>query len=175
MISPCRCNLSWGYQVQDVFLYTYDSYECFWRVFLWNNCFDSMIQCRTTTATTTLHAQLILRLNAPVQAGLFAPLKKQYTCNSSLYRSLPGPLRPHARATPAQLISPRCPRRHNGRRVPTPRAGGMKNFSWGRLAISPERWRIVRKCKSHPAPAVLLCCRCALVGAHCSTAVVLLW
>ena len=43
----------------------------------------------------------------------------------------------------------------------------MKSLSRGKLALSPRRWRIVRKCKPHPAPAVLLCCRCGLVGTHC--------
>ena len=51
----------------------------------------------------------------------------------------------------------------------------MKSLSRGRLALATGTWRIVRKCKSHPAPAELLCCLCGLVGTYCSTAVVLLW
>ena len=39
----------------------------------------------------------------------------------------------------------------------------MKSLSRGRLALSPGKWRIVRKCKSHPAPA------------SCRTAVLPLW
>ena len=55
------------------------------------------------------------------------------------------------------------------RRISTPRAGGMKSLSRGRLALSPGRWRIVRKCKSHPAPGVPQVYRC---GACCCAAVV---
>ena len=51
----------------------------------------------------------------------------------------------------------------------------MKSLSRGRLALATGTWRIVRKCKSHPAPAELLFCLCGLVGTYCSTAVVLLW
>ena len=49
----------------------------------------------------------------------------------------------YAGATPASHISPRCPRRHNGRRLPTRRAGSVKSLFRGRLALSPGRRRIV--------------------------------
>ena len=45
----------------------------------------------------------------------------------------------------------------------------MKSLSRERLALSPGRWRIVRKCKPHPAPGVPQVYRC---GAYCCTAVV---
>ena len=58
----------------------------------------------------------------------------------------------------------------------------MKSLSRGRFALSPGRWRIVRRCKPHPAsgvPQVYPCrayFRTVLPGCtYCSTAVVLLW
>ena len=102
--------------------------------------------------------------------------------------ALPLATRPLATARPCHTRPTRQPSVSPATQRPTsPNSASVviKSLSGGRLALSPGRWRIVRKCKSHPAPgvpqctavvaAVLLCCRCGLVGTYCSTAVVLLW
>ena len=121
-----------------------------------------------------VYGYLTLRVTTGRQAGQLTKLLDRYRYNSPLYGSPPSPWRPHARATPSLHISPRCPRRHNDRRFPTPRAGGMKSLSRGRLALPPGKWRIVSANPTQLTPsAVLLCCRCGLVGTYCATAVVL--
>ena len=95
-------------------------------------------------------------------------------------------MRPRARAMPASHISPRCPRRHSGRRFPTRRAGSGKKALPGTARALPRKAEnrkeveiptqflaYPRCCGAYCCTAV--CCRCGLVGTHCCTAVVLLW
>ena len=96
-----------------------------------------------------------------------------------LYLSPPGPQRPHAGATKASHITTPCPRRYNDRL-----AGGMREKPLlatrrslpgkaEKVEIPPSSWRT--RCTAVMRTAELLCCRCGLVGTHCSTAVALLW
>ena len=73
----------------------------------------------------------------------------------------------HARPTHHPSVSPATQQQ-----VPIPRARGMKSLSRGRLALSPGRWRIVRKCKPGPAPGAQ---KYRFFCAYCRIAVLPLW
>ena len=83
----------------------------------------------------------------------------------------------HVRPTHQPSVSPGTQQRPTS---PNSASGEHEKPLRGRLALSPGRWRIVRKCKSHRCTAVVrtaiqLCSRCGLAGTYCSNAVVLLW
>ena len=144
--------------------------------------------------TTGSYWQLLATCEAPTSHGL---------CFTIYQVGVPYELRmlPRARAMPASHISPRCPRRHSGRRFPTQRAGSVKKALPGTARALPRKAEnrkeveiptqflaYPRCCGAYCCTAVCcrcglvgtygctaVCCRCGLVSTHCCTAVVLLW